>query len=101
MINYQLETIKYFNKEDELRIIIENNNIKKIRQLKFSGSQLILYFKNLRNIELKKNEINEKIIIFKKYCLDNSGLENWNDFLDKYDKEVIDRYLQDFVVNIN
>jgi hypothetical protein len=96
--NRQPEAIKYFKKEEDIQKLLQIIERKKMHQSKFSGSQLILCFKELCNNEVKDKDVGEKICLFKKYCIEKTKCATWEEFLDNYEKKVIDEYLQEFVL---
>jgi hypothetical protein len=99
--NRQLEAIRYFGKEKDLEKLIKDIEIRKQRQEKFSGSQIIMYFKDLRNIEIKDKEVGEKIVNFKTFCLNKTKLQTWEIFLDTVDKDTVDAFMHEFVQRSN
>ena len=87
----QLEAIKYFNKEDELMIIINEYKLNKDRSNKFNGRDLIDKFSHIHHIEFSK-----LIQKFKDYCVIQTKSDNWNNFVDKYSREDILSYVELF-----
>lgn len=96
-LNRQSEAIHYFKKTDDLEILLKDLDRKNNHQSKFSGSHLIACYKDRSGIELENKVVGLKISLFKKFCTEKSKCNNWEDFLDKNDKSVVDEYLREFV----
>jgi hypothetical protein len=94
--NHQHVAIQYFRKEADLQSIISNITIKKIRDSKFNGINIIEeYAKN--GITITRENIGVKIQLFKDFCLKNYRLSSWEQYLDRYTRDQIQQDITTFV----
>lgn len=79
--NQQEVLIKYFKKEEEVKIIFDKIKLDQTRKEKFSG-------KNFIDIGIDSKKIGESINTFKKYILEkNQNINSFEEWLDKNTKE--------------
>lgn len=87
----QIEAIKYFNKDNDLMILINEYKLNKNRSKKFSGRDLIDKFSGLHH-----NEFSKLIAKFKNYCVTETKSIDWNNFVDLHSREDILCYVELF-----
>jgi len=87
--NQQLEALKYFNKIDELNLLIEKNLIKIERKKKFNANHFIKY-------GYKGKELGDVIIQFKEY-IKILTLNNFDNWLDNNNEETIILYIDNYM----
>jgi hypothetical protein len=89
--NKQLEALKYFNKMDELNLLIDKNLIKIERKKKFNAKHFIKY-------GYEGKELGNIIVKFKKY-IEELSLNNFDYWLDNNSEESIISYIYFYVNN--
>jgi len=87
--NLQLDSIEHFNKQNELKSIINNTYENFVRKNKFNGKKFI-------DLGIKDKEIGIYIKEFKKKILSEYGIE-FQLWIDNNNFETIDNILNDFV----
>ena len=87
--NLQEDLIKYFNKEEEVRIIQEKIKLDQIRKTKFSG-------KNFIDLGIEPKKIGETVVSFKKFILEKNNLINFEEWIDQNSKEDIEIMINQF-----
>jgi len=74
-----MDSIKYFNKDNEHDEILKKHELDTLRKKKFSQREFINLYHEIRGIKLVKEEIGYQISEFKNYCSKNC---DWNEYLD-------------------
>ena len=93
-----MEAIQYFDKVEELKIMINNLEIQKIRQSKFSTLDMIEGFSK-RGKKLDGREVGMKRIELMQYALAMTKYEDWNTFLDNTSREDILSIIEHFILS--
>jgi hypothetical protein len=94
--NIQNEAIKYFKKENTLKLLLDKIELKKLRQSKFSGIQLITAYEK-KKIVIIGSDIGKIIKLFENHCLGKTQTNSWEEFLDIHTKEEINDFVDEFV----
>ena len=79
--NLQIEAIQYFNKTDDLEMLLKEIDRKKKHQSKFSESQLIVCFKECAGIEVKDKDVGQKLVCSRSFVSKNPIVTAGKNFL--------------------
>ena len=92
----QMNAIIYFNKKEELDQLIAEGRLRDLRRSKFTGSDLIGYYKD-HKINIEGTQVGDKINKLKKYCVVSTGCRTWEEFIDSLDRTSIQTIVHSFV----
>ena len=95
-IEKQIDAITYFNKKEELDQLIAESRLRELRRSKFTGSDLIGYYKN-HKIDIEGIQVGDKISKLKKYCIESIGCRTWEEFIDSHDRDSVQTIVHNFV----
>jgi hypothetical protein len=96
--NMQMDAIKYFKKEKEMSILIQEVTKRRERTTKFSGNDIITFYQEIHNKKTEGKNLGEKIQMIKETISKELEL-SWDDFLDNHEREVILQKIKNFVTN--
>lgn len=94
--NLQLDAIKYFKKEKQAEELMEFEKNKRIRKTKFTGDDVIGFYKEIHNVKFTGSKFGDKLFEIKTLMSKNNNI-TWEECLDNFSREEILKQIEKII----